>query len=139
MARRAQRRRSRAGDRARVTSAGRIVAVGHVGLGARDLDKLAQFYREVLGLKQSVHHPGVVAIFEVGDVDVFLLPGASGEAEFDLAADDLDGLRARLVAAGVSCTEATDSKQSGHRGFTFTDPDANRVRVTDAHVRSRKS
>lgn len=118
-----------------MTSRGRVVAVGHVGLNARDLEGLTRFYRDTLGLKQSVYYPGTVAIFEVGDVDVFLTPGVPGDADFDLAVDDVDGFRALLVAAGVSCTEAADSKQTGHRGLTFTDPDGNRVRVTSAHIR----
>jgi catechol 2,3-dioxygenase-like lactoylglutathione lyase family enzyme len=116
-----------------MTEKGRIVAVGHVGLGARDLEKLAQFYKDTLGLKQSVYYAGVVAIFEVGDADVFLAPGEP--AEIDLAADDVDALRARLVAAGVACDEARDNKQTGHRGFGFTDPDGNRIRITSAHPR----
>ncbi len=116
---------------------GRIVAVGHVGLGARDLEALARFYRETLGLKQSVYYPNAVAIFEVGDVDVFLAPGEPTKAEFDLAVDDVDAFRARLVAAGIACGEAADNKQSGHRGFAFTDPDGNRLAVTNAHDRTR--
>ena len=120
-----------------MTSAGRIVAVGHVGLGARDLEGLARFYRETLGLKQTVYYPDAVAIFEVGDVDVFLQPGDPGEAEFDLAADDVDALRGRLVSAKVNCSEVTDSQRTGHRSFGFTDPDGNRVRITSAHDRAR--
>lgn len=118
-----------------MTAAGRVVAVGHVGLGARDVDRLATFYRDTIGLHQSVFQPGVVAIFEVGDVDVFLLPGEPAAAEFDLAADDVDALHRRLTAAGVECEAPRDQKQSGHRGFTFTDPDGNRVRVVNVHAR----
>ncbi|HEV8230109.1 MAG TPA: VOC family protein [Candidatus Limnocylindria bacterium] len=114
---------------------GRIVAVGHVGLGARDLEALARFYKDTVGLKQSVYYAGVVAIFEVGDADVFLAPGEPGPAEFDLAADDVDALRARLVDKGVSCTDASDNKRTGHRQFAFTDPDGNQVRVLSAHRR----
>ena len=68
---------------------------------------------------------------------MFLAPGATGAADFDLSADDVDAFRARLVAAGIACDEVKDNKQSGHRGFTFTDPDGNTVRVTSAHPRSR--
>lgn len=113
---------------------GRVVAVGHVGLGARDLEGLARFYRDTLGLKQSVYYPNVVAIFEVGDVDVFLAPGKP--ADIDFAVDDVDAFRDRLLQAGVACGEARDNKQSGHRGFTFTDPDGNSVSVTNAHKRT---
>ena len=113
-----------------------MVAVGHVGLAARELDRLTQFYRETVGLRQSVYHAGVVAIFEVGDVDVFIAPGAPSDTTFDLAVDDVDAFRERLVAVGVACDDAKDSTQSGHRGFTFTDPDGNRVHVTSAHPRA---
>lgn len=119
-----------------MTERGRIVAVGHVGLGARDLEGLTRFYRETLGLKQAVYYANTVAIFEVGDVDVFLAPGKTGEAEFDLSSDDVDALRARLAGAGVSCSEVKDNKQTGHRRFTFTDPDGNTVHVTSAHPRA---
>ncbi len=118
-----------------MSGAGRIVAVGHVGLAARDLDRLAAFYRDTLGLHQSVSQPGIVAIFEVGDTDLFLLPGNPAATEFDLAADDVDALHRRLAAAGVACEPPRDEKRSGHRGFAFTDPEGNRVRVTDAHGR----
>jgi catechol 2,3-dioxygenase-like lactoylglutathione lyase family enzyme len=121
-----------------VTETGRIVAVGHVGLGARDVDRLAAFYRETIGLRQSVFRPGVVAIFEVGDTDVFLLPGEPASAEFDLATDDVDALHRRLTAAGVECDAPRDEKQSGHRGFAFTDPEGNRVRVVSAHARPKR-
>jgi catechol 2,3-dioxygenase-like lactoylglutathione lyase family enzyme len=121
-----------------VSAPGRIVAVGHVGLGARDVDRLAAFYRDTLGLRLFMAQPGVIAIFEVGDTDVFLLPGLPAAAEFDLAADDVDGLHRRLVAAGVECDGPKDDTRSGHRGFSFTDPDGNRVRVVNAHPRSRR-
>ncbi len=116
---------------------GRVVAVGHVGLAARDLDGLARFYRETLGLHQSVYIAGVVAIFEVGDTDLFLAPGGPAAAEFALAADDVDALQRELVAAGVACDEPRDDRRTGHRSFGFTDPDGNRVRVVSAHPRAR--
>jgi catechol 2,3-dioxygenase-like lactoylglutathione lyase family enzyme len=120
-----------------MTERGRVVAVGHVGLNVRDLEALARFYRETVGLKQAVYIPSTVAIFEVGDVDVFLAPGEPGAADFDLSVDDVDAFRSRLVSAKVVCTEPADSKVTGHRGFTFTDPDGNRVNVTSAHPRAR--
>ena len=119
-------------------AAGQIVAVGHVGLGARDVDRLSAFYRDTLGLRLSAAQPGVIAIFEVGDTDVFLLPGEPAAAEFDLAADDVDALHRRLVAAGVECDAPQDDKRSGHRGFSFTDPEGNRVRVLNSHPRNRR-
>ena len=115
--------------------AGRIVAVGHVGLNARDLESLATFYRETLRLHESVHIAGVISIFEVGTTDVFLMPGPPAPVEFDLAADDVDAVHARLVAAGVRCDEPTVNTQSGHRAFGFSDPEGNEVHVVSAHPR----
>jgi predicted enzyme related to lactoylglutathione lyase len=120
-----------------VSPSGRVVAVGHVGIAAGDVESLAGFYRDVVGLKLAIHHAGVIAIFEVGDVDVFVLPGQTAPVEFDFAADDVDALRQRLVSRSVPCDEPQDDKRSGHRRFTFTDPEGNRVQVVDVHPRLR--
>ena len=115
----------------------RVIAVGHVGLNAKDLPSLARFYSEVVGVPRIVYHEGVVAIFAIGDTqtDLFLMPGERTPVEFDLIADDVDGFRAKLVAAGVPCTEAKNEKLSGHRGFAFTDPEGNEIPVRSAHQR----
>jgi len=120
-----------------MSASGTVVAVGHVGIQARDLAGLARFYRETVGLRQSVDIPGVIAIFEVGTTDLFLVPGEPATLAFDLAADDVDALYARLAAADVPCDEPKDVKQSGHRAFGFTDPDGNQVAVVNAHPRAR--
>src|SRR2546422_8025053 len=113
-----------------------IVAVGHVGVMARDLERLLAFYRDTVGLKLTVHQQGVIAIFEVGDIDVFLMPGAARRVEFDLAADDVDAFRERLVEADVDCGPSKLSRTTGHRSFTFTDPEANEITVTSGHPRT---
>ena len=113
-----------------------IVAIGHVGITARDLEALAAFYRDVVGLRLAVHHKGVVAIFEVGGTDLFLAPGGVAKVEFDLAADDVDAFREQLVDAGVDCGPAKTSRTTGHRSFTFTDPEANEITVTSGHPRT---
>jgi len=113
-----------------------IVAVGHVGIMARDLERLLGFYRDTVGLRLAVHHQGVVAIFEVGDIDLFLMPGPARKVEFDLAADDVDAFRERLVEAGVDCGPAKTSRTTGHRSFTFTDPEANEITATSGHPRT---
>ena len=116
---------------------GRVVAVGHVGLNARDLESLAAFYRETVGLYEGVHIAGVISIFEVGTTDLFIQPGQPAPLEFDLAADDVDALYARLDAAGVPCVAPKDEQRSGHRAFGFTDPEGNEVHVVNAHPRMR--
>ena len=117
------------GDMARITS------VGHVGIHARDLARLVSFYRDVVGLKQILHIPNVVGIFAVGDADFFISHGEARAAAFDFAAADVDGVRAQLVAAKVECTEPRDDSVTGHRSFTFTDREGNRIAVVSAHKR----
>lgn len=111
---------------------GDLVSVGHVGV-AGDVDTLVAFYRDLVGLPVKIFQSGVVGIFTLGDADFFVLPGKPGPAGFDLAADDVDALRARLVSAGVPCTEARASKESGHRSFELTDPAGNTLSVVNAH------
>ena len=112
---------------------GSLVSVGHVGVHG-DVDALVAFYRDVVGLAVKVFRSGVVGIFVLGDADFFVLPGKPGPAGFDLAADDLDALRARLVAAGALCTEVSGSKETGHRSFELTDPAGNTISLVNAHI-----
>lgn len=112
-----------------------IVAIAHVGLAARDLVRLAGFYHDTVGLKQTVSVPGVIAIFAVGDVDLAIAPGETAAVAFDFATDDVDSFRAKLVASGVDCDATVDDSRSGHRSFCFRDPEGNAVTVMSAHHR----
>ena len=81
----------------------RLLAVGHVGLTARDLSRAARFYREVIGFRPVAYHEGVIAILAIGDTqtDLFLMPGEQRDSEIDLISDDVDAMRAQLVARGI--------------------------------------
>ncbi len=115
----------------------RVLAVGHVGLNARDLPALASFYRDVVGLRQILFREGVVAIFAIdGRTDFFLVPGEPGSVEFDFSVDDVDGFRAKLVAAGVDCTEVKNDRRTGHQGFAFRDLEGNEMWIRSAHERA---
>ncbi len=51
----------------------KVVAIGHVGMKAKDLGKLTSFYRDVVGLDVHDSLP-VVSIFRMadGNTDLFL-------------------------------------------------------------------
>src|SRR6266508_2357168 len=110
----------------------KVVAIGHVGMKAKDLGKLTSFYRDVVGLDVHDSLP-VVSIFRMadGNTDLFLSTYDPGE-RFDLATDDLEGFRARLLERSVECSPIRDDPPT-HRSFVFTDPEGNRIRVMTAH------
>jgi catechol 2,3-dioxygenase-like lactoylglutathione lyase family enzyme len=115
-------------------SGARVIAIGHVGLRSSDPARLSRFYREVVGLRQVVKHDGFNA-FEVGDVHFCITSGERrAAAGFDFATDDVPGLRAKLVASGVTCSEVGESRMGGHAYFGFTDPDGNEITVFNAHA-----
>jgi len=97
-----------------------------------DINRLVDFYKKVLGLKQVVKSDHFNA-FEVGDVHFCIMQGEHRTASFDLTSDDVDALRGRLLVAGINCTECRDDAQSGHRWFVLTDPDEHEIRINSAH------
>ncbi len=109
-----------------------IVAIGHVGIQVHDVGCSIAFYRDTLGLKHVVEGDYFNA-FEVGDVHLFIVPGEPSEAQFDFTSDDVDDFHARLIKAGVACSELKDNEEAGHRLFTFTDPDGHEITVYSAH------
>ncbi len=113
---------------------GRVLGVGHVGIRTGDLERSIRFYRETLGLKHVVKTRFFNA-FEVGDVHFCLMPGKPRKTvAFDFATDDVDALHDRLARAGVTCTKPRDDRMSGHRAFSFVDPDGHAITVYSAHT-----
>jgi len=80
-----------------------------------------------------------LAIFQIGDAaphsHLFIAAGHPGDGEppFDLAADDLPGLRAMLADSGVECSPIEHSEITGHDSFSFVDPEGNRIGVVTPH------
>ena len=111
---------------------GKIVAVGHVGIQARDLPRTLAFYREAIGLKQVVKGDYFNAL-EVGHVHLCLTSGDPGEAHFDFTTDDIDACHERLSQRDVPCTAIKEDTRAGHHYFTFTDPDSHEITVYTAH------
>ena len=87
------------------------MALRHLALKSRDLDKTRRFYMECLGLREAFTHPGMLFLETPGGQD--LLNFNEVAARFDPAAGGLDHfglhvsrqrfppLQKRLKAAGV--------------------------------------
>lgn len=107
----------------------------HVSILVSGLDRALAFYEGLLGLSQvprpDLGYPG--AWLAVGDQQIHLLclPGPAPDdavpvgrdRHLALAVADLDGLSARLTAAGVAFTRS----RSGRAACFCRDPDGNGI------------
>jgi len=80
-----------------------ITGLRQVALHADDLGRATGFYGDVVGLRHlcTFDPPGLV-FFDLGDGTRLLLEGGAPSALLYLAVDDIDAVRARLGAAGVT-------------------------------------
>jgi catechol 2,3-dioxygenase-like lactoylglutathione lyase family enzyme len=122
-------------------------------LYAGDLDAAERFYADVLGLEKIARAgnrhvffkcgPGVLLIFNPAETiipyHVGQLPvpphGAHGPGHlcFRAEADELDGWRDRLTAAGVEVESDMEWPQGG-RSIYFRDPAGNSLEFTEARI-----
>ena len=115
----------------------------HLALLARDVDRLARFYRDVLGLEAiEAPRPGV-AWFRLGTTLLMIEPGDPSEpsnaapgAGFHLLAltmspDQRADWQERLAAHGVAITHHTDYS------LYFRDPEGNRLALSHYPARDR--
>ncbi len=109
-----------------------IGGVDFVGLSTHDLDAGAAFYRETLGLRQSVFMPERnYAEFETGNLTLSLIDGEKmgighhqNANAIALHVEDVAEARAALEAKGVVFGGETFDTGVCHMAF-FTDPDGN--------------
>ena len=107
------------------------LAIGHVGLAAADVGRLASFY-ERIGMRKIVRLPGVAILELRGGTHRAISRGSPGRAGLDLMVDDLDETFELLAAAGA---EPGRIRRAGpHRRFTATDPEGNALVVNPSHV-----
>jgi len=117
-----------------------IVALMHVSLLVADLARARDFYEGVLGLKVSPSRPemGFSGIwYDLGTAQIHLLcvpnpdpvvgrPAHGGrDRHTALSVRDLDGMKHRLQAAGLSYT----ASQSGRPAVFVRDPDGNALEL----------
>jgi catechol 2,3-dioxygenase-like lactoylglutathione lyase family enzyme len=111
------------------------VWVGHAVLNVGDLDRAAEFWRE-LGMRE-VERNAQVAVLELrGGTHLVLVggsaPDAPVDAPFDLMVEDLDATHAAWTARGLAPSPIERGRI--HNAFTVSDPDGHVVTVNSSHV-----
>jgi catechol 2,3-dioxygenase-like lactoylglutathione lyase family enzyme len=113
----------------------------HVNLRTADVEGLARFYVEVIGLRRGERPPfpfsgawlyaGERAIVHlVEDVEPHSPGGAALSLEhFALAADGLEAFLARLDALAVAYRRSQQIGSSGKTVINLRDPDGNRLHI----------
>ncbi|WP_405160104.1 VOC family protein [Nocardia sp. NBC_01499] len=124
------------------TASAKVLALHHVSINVRDIDRALRFYVDVLGLTQRTDRPDNLGVagawLDVGDRQVHLIeqpdvPPALGQ-HFALLVDRLDIEVPALRAQGLT---VSDPVQVGRGLQSFlSDPDGN---VVELHQASRTS
>jgi catechol 2,3-dioxygenase-like lactoylglutathione lyase family enzyme len=118
------------------------VAIGHVTLRVADVARAAEFYG-TLGLRPVMQRKAM-AILELRGGTHLLLFRAMGKPKrgplrsFDFMVDDVDKAHARLLDAGLTCSDIASDRVSGHHKFEVTDPDGHVLTVYSTHAEGRE-
>ncbi|MGZ6963571.1 MAG: VOC family protein [Acidimicrobiia bacterium] len=112
------------------------VWIGHAVLRVSDLERSAEFWREV-GLREVGRDDDNVVVLELrGGTHLILLPGlapeADTEAPFDLMVDDLDETHEQWRTRGLAPSPIEHGRI--HSAFSVRDPDGYLVTVNSSHI-----
>jgi catechol 2,3-dioxygenase-like lactoylglutathione lyase family enzyme len=110
------------------------VWIGHTVLSVTDVDRSADFWRD-LGMRELVRSAEVAVLELRGGTHLVLAPGEVAEpadAPFDLMVDDVEATHAEWVARGLAPSPIKQGRI--HASFTVFDPDGYRVTVNSSHV-----
>lgn len=121
----------------------KIKGLSHVVLYVKDLDKMAAFYRDILGLVQYHEHPGRMVFLtpdpEIDDHQLALAKGREGDAKIlahiawrvDTPAD-VKGFYERFKAGGIPihhCVSHAYEEMGNTVSCYFLDPEGNRIEI----------
>jgi catechol 2,3-dioxygenase-like lactoylglutathione lyase family enzyme len=110
------------------------VWIGHAVLPVSDVDRSADFWREV-GMREVERNAHVAVLEMRGGTHLVLVPGtpnADTGAPFDLMVDDLDATHADWKARGFDPSPI--ERGDIHAAFSVRDPDGYRVTINSSHV-----
>jgi catechol 2,3-dioxygenase-like lactoylglutathione lyase family enzyme len=110
------------------------VWIGHAVLSVSDVNRSADFWREV-GMREIERNAHVAVLELRGGTHLVLVPGKpppEADAPFDLMVDDLDATHAQWKARGLDPSPIERGRI--HTAFTVRDPNGYRVTVNSSHV-----
>jgi len=120
---------------------GRITGVGGIFVRSADPERLADWYRDVLGIAleswggamlsyDAPDHPPVLVWNAVAADSDYLAP-SNREFMINFAVDDLDAFIARLESKGVAILSRDDSDPHGNFAW-LVDPDGTKIELWQA-------
>lgn len=122
----------------------KVVDIDHFVLTVSSIERTAEFYERVLGMKHIVFGPKKRSALLFGDRKINLHPSPSpidpkaieptpGSADVCFLVDDIDAVGAHLKACGVAVIEGPgprDGARGTIRSYYIRDPDGNLVELS---------
>jgi catechol 2,3-dioxygenase-like lactoylglutathione lyase family enzyme len=112
------------------------VWIGHAVLRVTDLERSADFWREI-GLREVARDANVAVLELRGGTHLVLVPGSEPpepgeEAPFDLMVEDLETTHEQWQARGLAPSNIEHGRI--HSAFSVRDPDGYEVTINSTHV-----